>query len=1337
MSWHRHVRRAGRHLWRVLLLVLLLAVVLAGIVLAVLGSESGSRWLLEQGVGMQKTLSARYEGGTWLTGLELADVRIQTRKTDVRIRHLMARWTVWQLLRGTFQVDTLRLQGVDLTKRAPPTDEPTTLPTLVLPVRLFIRDGVATDIHYWRWQASEPLTLRRLALQDARWIATRVRFRQLVADQDRIGRLALSGWIRLRGGYPLGARGTLDYRPFREQGWGPVGVVLSRSVDELAVRLESQGALAAIAQGQLRPLQHDLPYVATLQWERVSLPWWSDQSWRSEGGRLSVSGNRDGLRGEGSAQLSSRQLPPGQYAVAGRTDWRTANISSFEFKGLGGSLQARAELDWREGLKWQVDSRLTRIDLSRQWLVSLVVVPVLSGRLQSTGHTKGGASDIVADLQLEGGERWEVVQHGRHWPWRLESPQRIWLRWANVERRLPDGRRLVSVAGTAEGEGARDAYRATGRLQLDGDRLPAGEWTLSLAGGGRRVGAAQVGYAGSAGALDFRGTVDLAGPPAWRGTLDLQAFDTTWLQPEWPGQLTGQVTGAGEWAPGRRTFALEDVQLEGHLRGEPFRLAGPLDMTLVPGAWPALRSNSLDVRWGVNHAVFLGGLRDGHWDLAAQLDLGDLALVHAELRGRLAGQVALQGPERRPDLQAQLAGEGTGFRGWRAATVSLQAAVTAFGDNDSRIVVAAGNMRNPAGLALGTAHLEATGRRDRHALAWRAERGDLAGQGQLSGSWSEAGWTGRMETAQVSVADLHWGLEAPAGLDWDRGRREARIGRHCWVSAEARLCNQDEMRLGPSGHVLLSLDGLRLGRLAAFMPEGLAASGVATGRVAGDWAEGEHPRLNAGLEAAGGALTLLREDARSSLVLGFDRIALAAVADPRAVDLRFDLQSAAMGQGVVDARIDPFAAGRPVQGTLSLRDVRLEVFQPFFPALSTLAGTLSAEGRLAGNLARPDFHGTLQLDDGEVGFQRLPLHIRDLRTRVEVRGTAADITGSMRGGDGQATLKGKADWSVEPWLDLALEGERFQLRQPPELLAEVNPDLRLRVVPGSARLTGTVAVPMARLNLRPLTDQAVPLSPDIRITSDADSEQVAVVGRVADWDINADIRLVLGDDVFFHGYGVNGRVMGGLRLRQEGRRGLEANGEVELDKESRYDAYGQRLEIRRGRLIFAGNLSQPGLDVEAVREVDNKVVGVKVQGRANAPEATLFSDTPMSQEEIVSYLVLGRPLDTAARETGSGGNLAAAAAAIKLGATGGAGLTSRVGETFGITDFAVDAEGSGDDTQFTVSGYLSPKLYLRYGVGIFTPVNTATLRYKINSRLYLEAVSSLESAIDLFYNWRF
>jgi translocation and assembly module TamB len=68
---------------------------------------------------------------------------------------------------------------------------------------------------------------------------------------------------------------------------------------------------------------------------------------------------------------------------------------------------------------------------------------------------------------------------------------------------------------------------------------------------------------------------------------------------------------------------------------------------------------------------------------------------------------------------------------------------------------------------------------------------------------------------------------------------------------------------------------------------------------------------------------------------------------------------------------------------------------------------------------------------------------------------------------------------------------------------------------------------------------------------------------------------------------------------------------------------------------------------------------------------------------------------------------------------------------------AVDAEGVGNDTQVNVTGYITPDLYLRYGVGVFTPVNKLTLRYQINRRLYVEASSALEKAVDVFYNWRF
>jgi translocation and assembly module TamB len=96
-----------------------------------------------------------------------------------------------------------------------------------------------------------------------------------------------------------------------------------------------------------------------------------------------------------------------------------------------------------------------------------------------------------------------------------------------------------------------------------------------------------------------------------------------------------------------------------------------------------------------------------------------------------------------------------------------------------------------------------------------------------------------------------------------------------------------------------------------------------------------------------------------------------------------------------------------------------------------------------------------------------------------------------------------------------------------------------------------------------------------------------------------------------------------------------------------------------------------------------------------------------------------------------------AAAGLSFGLSGSRNFTNKLGRTFGLSGLTVDAEGVGDDTQVNVTGYISPDLYLRYGVGVFTPVNKLTLRYQVNRRLYVEASSALEKAIDIFYNWRF
>ena len=92
---------------------------------------------------------------------------------------------------------------------------------------------------------------------------------------------------------------------------------------------------------------------------------------------------------------------------------------------------------------------------------------------------------------------------------------------------------------------------------------------------------------------------------------------------------------------------------------------------------------------------------------------------------------------------------------------------------------------------------------------------------------------------------------------------------------------------------------------------------------------------------------------------------------------------------------------------------------------------------------------------------------------------------------------------------------------------------------------------------------------------------------------------------------------------------------------------------------------------------------------------------------------------------------------IGLGVAQSGQLVGKIGETFGVSDLAVDTQGVGDSSQVVVSGKITNDLQVKYGVGIFDSLATLTLRYRLMPKLYLEAVSGVNQALDLLYQFEF
>lgn len=1319
-------------LWVILVFILLLLPLLA-----MLGSEAGSRWLLEQGVGMQKMLSAQYQSGTWLGGLELKDINIKTKAVDLRINHLLARWSLVYLLRGELHINHLDADTLSIKVISPPNNKPVHLPILIIPFRLVVDELLLARFDIYPRHATHPFTLEKWHIRGGEWFGSRVNLQRIQLSQKYVGTVDLHGYGKTTGNYPISLEGDFHFLPFQQKNLPPFKVSLQNEVSDIQLTAISKGILNAELEGHVQPLLHDAPYQASVRWSQFLLPWLSEQKFSTSGGNLKVTGDATGLFSKGEGSFGGLNLPFGYYQWAGSTDWHQAKIDFLRFSGELGGATASGNIGWEKGLDWQLKAQLKQVNTGKQWPATRLYIPVLTGVLDSQGHADENASVFMANLSLVNGEKWQLKDKANAWPWDLHAAHQTQINWQNLDQSVPAIGNIQSDKGQLVFTGNLQRYAVNFQTDLANDYFPHGQWQGSLSQNGSRIQIDSLHYDGDAGQIELVGEIDTTKGIKWDGSLSVQNLQTETFNAEWPATLTGAITGQGLWGKDGYRFLIEDSHLSGTLRDKPLVIDGALTLIAEENFKKLVKLTTpvMLLQWGANQAEITGGLNDAHWDLSVALNMADLSLADNRLQGRMEGSVSIEGNQEAPEVLADLKASQLLFNTVKVNDASLAVNVSALGLQKSRIDLQANDI-SVSGYELGKLTSSLDGTRLSHQLEWELLTNRSRSSGQLQGSLPESidHWTGKFLAGQFSLPELDWHLDAPFDLAWQTSEKQLSLAPHCWVSESASLCNEDTLLIGEKGHLSLQLNHLQASRLASFFPQGLLLTGQMAGQITGEWDSGKTPHLIASLQSKNGTLTLGGDDAQTTLSSTYEHIGVALEANPKEVDISFDLSSSELGQGGLKVTVNPEGEKKEIHGELALENFRIDVAKPFFPTFSTLSGNISAFGRIEGTLQQPEYWGKFSLADGEVSLHKLPINVHNITTTVDVLGTEAKITGSLKSGGGLANVSGNASWKEQPHLNLKLKGQQLELKQLPELLATINPDITLDVIPGRVNLSGIIRLPMGRFNVKTLGSNAVSSSSDVVIVDPEGNVQLQSIQNVSNWLINTDINVQLGDDVFFHGYGVNGRLMGGLHLLQQGKKGLEASGEVELDKDARYDAYGQRLQIRRGRLIFAGNLTQPGLDVEAVRAVDNEVVGVRVSGRVNTPEVTFFSDDGgLSQEEIISYLVLGRPLDN---QNGDN-NLSAAAAAIKLGATGGAGLTSKLGESLGITDLALDAEGSGDDTQVTVSGYLSPKLYLRYGVGIFTPVNTATLRYKINSKLYLEAISSLENAIDLFYTLRF
>ncbi|CRL99217.1 translocation/assembly module TamB domain-containing protein [Pseudomonas sp. 8 R 14] len=791
---------------------------------------------------------------------------------------------------------------------------------------------------------------------------------------------------------------------------------------------------------------------------------------------------------------------------------------------------------------------------------------------------------------------------------------------------------------------------------------------------------------------------------AWDTALDLSALNPAYWVAELPGTLAGPLRSKGEFK-NEQLKLNADLDLKGRLRGQTAVLAAKAE-----GAGEQWTLANLDIRLGDNRINGSGSLQQR---LAGQIDikLARLAQLWPQLRGQVNGRLDVAGSLKAPQGKLDLKGQQLAFADNRLQSLSLDATL----DSAQRGKIdLKGSGIQSGDTQVGTLTASAQGD-----IKNQKVQLDLAGPLvklalALDGNLDQGNWRGRLASGDVQAGGQDWRLQAPAKIE-RMADGKLTFAAHCWVSGAASLCGEDQ-RLMPEPKLRYHLKQFPIDSLAAFLPKDFAWQGKLNADVQLDLPD-SGPKGVVAVDASGGTLRVKDKD--QWLDFPYDTLKLETTLNPKRIDTQLNFRGGKLGELLLQAQINPLPKNKPISGNFSLTGLDLAVARPFVPMVEKLSGKLNGSGRIAGGLLAPQVNGNVNLVGGEVSGPELPISLEGLNVQALIAGESVQLNGAWRSGKaGQGSLKGQIDWGQALVVDLSLQGSQLPVTVEPYAVLEVAPDLKISLKNDKLAIAGKVRIPRGDITVRELPPSTVKVSDDTVIVGSQTEEGKPPMAMAMDIDV-----AVGEDQLNFSGFGLTAKVQGHVHIGDN----MDTRGELWLN-DGRYRAYGQRLDVRRARLLFAGPLDQPYLDIEAIRKTDDVVAGIRLSGSAEQPTTQIFSEPAMSQEQALSYLVLGRPLSS----TGEDNNMLAQAA-LGLGLMGSAGVTSDLANKLGIRDFDLDTQGSGNNTAVVASGKITEKLSLRYGVGVFEPASTIALRYLLSKKVYLEVASGVASSLDIFY----
>jgi translocation and assembly module TamB len=739
------------------------------------------------------------------------------------------------------------------------------------------------------------------------------------------------------------------------------------------------------------------------------------------------------------------------------------------------------------------------------------------------------------------------------------------------------------------------------------------------------------------------------------------------LRADLPGSVSFKLDASGEgFEPkGRLTASFKD--LSGKLRGLTASGAGSITHTNATWAFSNVR-----VALGSTSLALDGSIND-RLDLRFALAASDLGLLSPGSRGTVKASGTINGTLDDPAVVASAHGGDVEYQGIKLESFDADVNFNPGAAQQESRIDARLRKLSYQQRTLDSVALTLNGPPSAYQIHLAATASGLALNAQAGGPYAHGVFSGELQALTITGSEqLHLLLERPTDLTVSLAH--ARIEWLCLVGTPGSMCADGDWTQATWSSTVMA-NQLPLNTFTAGRTPSVEYLGT----------------LSALAHLSGGGTTPVTGTLRAELA--------DAEIDHKLASRK--VEHTKIGSGNISATATP----TQISAELVLGDQQ--------------AG--SVQGKLAVQRSTSQWqdwplNGELHVHTSELGL--VSLYAPDIdRASGQLGDAGIDFSGGAHAGAGEVSASGHLEWrNLLPYGKFHLEGSNLRVADVPEAQIDASPNLDFSIAGRRIEVTGKVVVPYAKIQPKDITNAVRASADEIIVGGEADDPSKR-------FEVVSTITLELGDKVNLDAMGLSARLTGSVTVSSGYDAITRGTGELSV-AEGKYTAYARKLDIQRGRLIYNGRpIDDPGIDVIAQKQFPDVTAGVKVRGTLTHPFLSFFSDPPLPQSQIVSLILAGGSLQSAANPNNAAIGQATALLAYEL--------SSRVQ---GLPDVSLETDPLANETSLVLGRYLSPRLYVSYGMSLTEQLNTFKLRYTLGDHWTIRTELGQARGADLVFS---